>query len=554
MMTKSVLKRMLVMPILLLIPVNILVIIMSLNIFAHNRREFVETMGNSLNLVAVQTRLEISDMRRSMEAYISGDADLLTLIEADRIDMNQTAYMKAVMHMQDEFDFMNAMHQNVFCSFMKLPYADSWWLNSNYATDIGQWLDDIRPESVEKGHSLELLRGKKNSMLLIIYNVNDTLIGFGYDASRMADAFYENSNLVDDIRIVEDQSLPEIWNRSGKIFLSRKIDQKISFQCNMSSLAIQRQIPVFSYVLIILSLLSVVVAPLLSLSYYRQIVTPTQELRKTFHEIRHGREKYRACVTGNKNTNEYVELAEYFNEMIDDLQKTKSRVYEIQMAKKEMELDYYSQQIRPHFILNVLNRIYTHEQSEWPIAKEEILYLTRYFRYVVNVRKRFVRLSDEMEFVKNFFNIEKMRFGKYFYSTVQWGVELKDVAVPPLIITTIVENSIKHALTNDGMCGIAVIARRNQEDVEIRIQDTGNGFPTSVLEAIQKFEKSGEKADVLGVGIANILMRLKILYGGRFHVAFYNDHGAVTDIRIPFQNYVEEGEKENLNNQKERIL
>lgn len=535
---------MLAMPILLLIPINILVIIMSLNILARNQNELIETTGNSLNLIAVQTRLEISDMRHSMEAYISGNADLRTLIEAKEIDMNQTNYMKAVMHTQREFSFMNAMHQNVFCSFMKLPYADEWWMNSNYAPDVWQWLAKITPASVAEGHSIEILQESEHPVLLVIYNVDGTLIGFGYDVFGIADAFCENSSLVDTVDVVDRQGSEETLHKDGQIFLSREIDQAFSYQCQMSRQAILCQIPAISYVLIFLSLFSVVIAPLLSLSYYRQIVKPTRELRKTFHEIRHGREKYRAHVTGNRETNEFVELAEYFNEMIDELQETRSRMYEAEMAQKEMELDYYSQQIRPHFILNVLNRIYTHEQEEWPLAKEEILYLTRYFRYVVNVRKKYVRLADEMEFVKNFFNIEKMRFGKHFYSTVQWEMELENVAIPPLIITTIVENSIKHALTNSEMCGIAVIARREQGDVLIRIQDTGSGFSDRVLKAIRHFEETGEKEDALGIGIVNTMMRLRILYGDRSRVTFYNDSGAVTDIRVPCKVYEEELKKE----------
>ena len=538
-MKRSILKKLLIMPIVLLVPVNILAILMSFMNFSNNQKELLSSARDSMNLIASQINQEINDMRLSTEAYISGNADFLILAESDKLDMNRTRYMKAVMHVREEFSLLNATHQNVSASFLKLPYEDSWWLFSNYSKDVLILkLKAISPDSIPEGKSVEILsKSGESQMMLVIYNIDGTLYGFSYDIQNVLEVLKKNVPLLENAVIIENSEMEKGESTVERFYMNTRIGVRMNLQGEVLRTKILQQVPQITYILIVFAVLSIVVAPILSLFYYHQIVTPTRELRKTFHEIRHGRRHYRAQVIGNRDTNEYVELAVYFNEMIDELQKAKDRIYEIQLLQKETELNYYSQQIRPHFVLNVLNRIYTHTSSEWAVAKEEILCLTKYYRYVANVKQKYVCLSDEMQFVKNFFCIEKMRFGNHFFSTVQWEMELEHASIPPLVITTFVENSIKHALSNEKMCSIAVTASKERNSMIIMIRDTGKGFSKEILDAIHEYKLTGIKRSCLGIGIVNTVQRLKMLYHDNFQIFFFNDQGAVVEIRIPLKIY-----------------
>jgi LytS/YehU family sensor histidine kinase len=106
-----------------------------------------------------------------------------------------------------------------------------------------------------------------------------------------------------------------------------------------------------------------------------------------------------------------------------------------------------------------------------------ILYLSRYFRYVVNAHQDFVTLGQEMEHLRNYFAIQKLRFVQTFEAAVDYDEELYDCLVPPLLLQSFAENAIKHALIPDTIVQIRVSAEKTEAGrLLLRVTDTGPGI------------------------------------------------------------------------------
>lgn len=142
--------------------------------------------------------------------------------------------------------------------------------------------------------------------------------------------------------------------------------------------------------------------------------------------------------------------------------------------------------------------------------------------------------------MKNYVELQKLRYGEDgFRFEVIEDARVGECRVPSLVLQTLVENSIVHAVTLDRMVEISLyITSEVYEDgryLYICVSDTGKGFSREIIEAIEKdlpIIYNGRKH----VGLQNIRRRLQLLYGGRATMTIENmdeNYGAIVEIRIP---------------------
>ncbi len=244
----------------------------------------------------------------------------------------------------------------------------------------------------------------------------------------------------------------------------------------------------------------------------------------------------------NKGTFLELEQAnDAFQSLMGQLEDLKIEVYEEQLRRKGVEFDYLQKQIQPHFYLNCLNIIYNMAETG---HNEEIQHLSiavcKYLRAIFRNGMEPAPLEEELELVENYLEIQQIRYGAEFGYSVTLEDGLKEVRIAPLIILTMVENSIKHNMEPEKVLKIAISIRSEKYDgkayVAIRIEDSGDGFDHSVLEELLKMPDAREKpANGHGVGIYNTVERLQIIYGGKARVRFSNREsgGARVEIMIP---------------------
>ena len=148
-----------------------------------------------------------------------------------------------------------------------------------------------------------------------------------------------------------------------------------------------------------------------------------------------------------------------------------------------------------------------------------------------------MELGQEMEHIRNYFEIQKARFLRSFQAAVVYDKEVADCLIPPLIIQNFTENAIKHSFVPGQTTSIVAEARKEGGKIHVCVYDTGAGIPEDVLERIAEFRRNREFRPDLGVGIQNSIDRLGILYGeeASLDISRIEPQGTRIDILIPIK-------------------
>lgn len=173
----------------------------------------------------------------------------------------------------------------------------------------------------------------------------------------------------------------------------------------------------------------------------------------------------------------------------------------LESSKNEIELKNLRSQLNPHFLFNSLNSIRALIDLDPAKAKNSVTTLSNLLRKSLILGKEdLVNLSVELEMVSHYLELEKMRFEERL--NVVWEIDdrLNDFKIPPFCLQMLVENAIKHGISNIIQGGEILISTKKVED-EILIQVSNSG-------------KLGNEADT-GIGIANTVRRLDIQYNGK---------------------------------------
>ncbi len=204
------------------------------------------------------------------------------------------------------------------------------------------------------------------------------------------------------------------------------------------------------------------------------------------------------------------------------------RALENQLA--QAQLDVLKAQLQPHFFFNTLNSISVLiRKGDTNSAQAMLTRLSELLRYTLAIGKRqTVPLSDEIEFVRGYLEIEKARFGERLKFELEAAPETLVLPIPPLTIQPIVENAVRHGISERDSGGtVSIHAGREGDLLVVSISDDGVGFEES------KCKKGGS-----GLGIGHTSARLEQIYGDRSTLCIESQEGkgTVVTIKIPVSN------------------
>ena len=200
--------------------------------------------------------------------------------------------------------------------------------------------------------------------------------------------------------------------------------------------------------------------------------------------------------------------------------ETEKRVLNAQLA--ESRISTMMSQIRPHFIYNTLGSIEQLCELDPPKAGELVHNFAKYLRgnFGELDNPKPILMSQEMEHVRHYINIENVRFPDMTFS---FELNSEDFGLPALTVQPIVENAIKHGLMKLQKGGsIRVASYETDTDYCICVEDDGVGFDTSKLLDEKKH-----------IGIRNIRDRLKVMVGGTLEIESTQGVGTKVLITIP---------------------
>jgi two-component system LytT family sensor kinase len=205
-------------------------------------------------------------------------------------------------------------------------------------------------------------------------------------------------------------------------------------------------------------------------------------------------------------------LATAITEQVD-----RYRDSEMQKLMVQAELRALQSQINPHFLFNALNTLFGIIPREASGARRTVLNLADIFRYCLQTPEKLISLSEEMDIVRAYLEIEKLRLGSRLRVEIEVDEPVKDVKVPVLSIQPLVENAIKHGVSLSDRPGwVRVTAKRDSGVIRITVQDSGCGAGAIDVPS----EKPGMRALGMGLGLANVSKRLQLCFGVESDLTF----------------------------------
>lgn len=200
---------------------------------------------------------------------------------------------------------------------------------------------------------------------------------------------------------------------------------------------------------------------------------------------------------------------------------------DVQLAKvselqKHAELQSLQAKINPHFLYNALNSIASLASTDAIKTEQMALGLSDFFKYSINrEQKQLNSLSEELNAIRTYLEIEKVRFGDRLSFEIDCPKELLDVQIPQLLIQPLVENAIKHGLSQITEKGLIKISVNNEENqLKIKVYDNGPAFPEGPLS---------------GYGIQNTQERISLIYGGKASINWHNGEDKYIELDLPFK-------------------
>lgn len=222
----------------------------------------------------------------------------------------------------------------------------------------------------------------------------------------------------------------------------------------------------------------------------------------------------------------FIKMVASIKNYIDELKKqaeveNKLKEQELQNLKmasllKEAELKFLQSQINPHFLFNTLNAAAQLSMIEGAEKSSEFIEnVASLFRYNLKNIEDLVPLKEEIEHVKNYMQILKIRFGDRINFYLNIDDRALDVKIPRITLQPIVENAYIHGLQNLERNGeIHLNVSMDEKEIKIEIVDNGIGMDTKCIEEIIGWNSNEiiTKKHITGIGMNNVLERLEILF------------------------------------------
>lgn len=196
----------------------------------------------------------------------------------------------------------------------------------------------------------------------------------------------------------------------------------------------------------------------------------------------------------------------------------------LENSGNEIEMMNLKKQLNPHFLFNSLNSIRALITEDSSLAKEAITNLSALLRsFLITNKQDKIPLTEEIKIVKDYLALEKIRFENRLDVQINIEEDVKQLYVPPLILQTLVENAIKHGISQEINGGtIDINAISDKENYYLAVMNTGEitNHPSSTK-----------------VGHNNIRRRLSILYQGGASFEFYKKGDHIISEIIIKKNY-----------------
>jgi two-component system, LytTR family, sensor kinase len=200
------------------------------------------------------------------------------------------------------------------------------------------------------------------------------------------------------------------------------------------------------------------------------------------------------------------------------------QILQMNDLKTKAELQALEAKINPHFLYNSLNSIASLVHENPDKAEHMVMNLSKFYRYSTGRNNEyFDTLNNELEIVKTYLEVEKVRFDERLnYQVIFKDEKLGNCQIPRFLIQPIVENAIKHGISKIAANGIVKIdISEENNNLIIKIHDNGVPFPDDIFS---------------GYGLKSIQDKLRLLSGEKATMTINNEPEKAVILSLPKQN------------------
>ena len=206
----------------------------------------------------------------------------------------------------------------------------------------------------------------------------------------------------------------------------------------------------------------------------------------------------------------------------DNYKKTEIQNLKLEANTKEIELNKLKSQLNPHFMFNSMNSIRALVDEDPKKAKVAITQLSNILRNTLMMHKnRYISLDEELALVKDYLELEHIRFEERLCYKLNIDPETLSLSVPPMMIQTLVENGIKHGISKIPEGGeISITTSKTDADFKVEIVNSGQLLDDNKPDS--------------GFGLENTRHRLELLFGKKasFSLKNLDDNHVISTIII----------------------
>ena len=280
---------------------------------------------------------------------------------------------------------------------------------------------------------------------------------------------------------------------------------------------------------IMMALVSLIFCVAVALGFSRSLTNPINKLTNAMREVENGNLEVRIDLD---RQDEIGRLSEDFNQMTKELKDFMISQVKQQQELNESNIARMQAQLNPHFLYNTLDTM------KW-VAKAnhvpEIATLSSSLAKILTIsisEEQFIPLKEEMELVKCYVDIQRIRFSDKFEYEANLPKELEECIVPKLVIQPLVENAIIHGLVDRDSGQIKIDIERIKNQLILTVSDDGCGIEKERMEQINRRDRNKLTGHL---GIYNVDTIIRLHYGQKYglHVSAIDTGGTKVIVTLP---------------------
>ena len=283
-------------------------------------------------------------------------------------------------------------------------------------------------------------------------------------------------------------------------------------------------------------LLALLFGLLLSFGFSHRIAAAFRMLKKNIEYVQNSAYDQ---VTVLPSQDEFGRLSQTFAQMARHIQELILENQRQERTRHALEIQVLRAQVSPHFLYNALGSIRQLASMQGMTHVESLtMAIIHLLRGSLSSAESLVPLSQELEYVRNYWEICRYQYLNDIRITYPDDPSLMDCLLPPMLLQPIVENAIIHGIgdaRNDGK--ILIQAERKGELLRISVTDNGQGMSAEQIEALLRQDSNTNKQRFSGIGLYNVRKRIQMRFGEPSGLQIVSKPGLYTSVvlSLPYQ-------------------